>query len=57
MSKPEFRGGHLGFLPMSGSKKMAPTPVSKLMVKIPKGLGVKNIAKIQSGLYNPLHYM
>ena len=25
-------------------------------VKIPKSLGVKNIAKIPSGLHNPLHY-
>ena len=26
-------------------------------VKIPKSLSVKNIAKIPSGLHNPLHYI
>ena len=43
MSKTEFRGGHLGFLPMSGSKKNGTN--SRFKVK-----GVKIIAKILSWL-------
>ena len=47
MSKTEFRGGHLGFLPMNGSKKWHRFKVKS--VKISKSIGVKNIAKIPSG--------
>ena len=42
--KTEFRGGHLGFLPMSGTN----SSFKVKGVKIPKSLGVKNITKITS---------